>query len=52
MSQTTLQSAVLGAMLAVASAGFLLAGFSGAACLLALLGGAIPGSVLYVRFTA
>ena len=52
MSQTTLQSAVLGAMLAVASSGFLLAGFPGAAVVLGLFGAAIPASVLYVRFTA
>jgi hypothetical protein len=52
MSQTTLKAAVLGSMLAVASSGFLLAGFAGAACVLALLGAAIPTAVLYVRFTA
>lgn len=52
MSQTTLQASVLGALLAVASAGFLLAGFVNASVALALFGAAIPASVLYVRFTA
>lgn len=49
MSQTTLRASVLGALLALASAAFLLAGLPGAACVLALLGAAIPAGVLYVR---
>jgi len=52
VSQTTLRASVLGAMLAVAASGLLLAGFAGAACILALLGAVIPTAVLYVRFTA
>lgn len=51
MSPATITSAALGALLAVASSGFLLAGSAGAACVLALMGASIPAAVLWVRFT-
>lgn len=51
MSQTTITAAAMGAMLAVASSAFLLAGHTGAAVALAVLGAAIPAGVLYVRAT-